>query len=415
MSHQSSIFDARLVNATASERYKSLGRTVGGVVIAMLFMGSTLLTPLYDLYRSTYGLSVVGAGLLYAVYVVGNLAALLFLGRLSDQIGRRPVVLGSLTLAFVSALLFAMAHGTGELFLARIVNGLAVGLGSGAATAWITDFTEATQRARSASVMTTFNFGGLALGSIIAGLLVQFGPHPLQLSFVVYLVMLAVTTICAARLSETVRSARNTKVDLKPRIGVPAGKRLAFIAPATGGFAAMALVGFFAALGPTTIERSLHITNRAVSGAVVASLFVIAALAIFLTINTKARTTMMLGHLAIPAGVALLICAQRFQSLWLMVASASVCGISSALGYRGGLAVVNSLADPERRAEVASTYFVCCFLGNALPIIGVTALTQMLGAERASLIFAVVLSVIGLGALAVARLVHVDSEQTAPP
>src|SRR4051812_38741985 len=60
-----------------------LGRLVGGAVIAVVFMGSTLLTPLYDLYRSAYGLSVLGLGLLYAVYVIGNLIALLFLGRLS--------------------------------------------------------------------------------------------------------------------------------------------------------------------------------------------------------------------------------------------------------------------------------------------------------------------------------------------
>jgi hypothetical protein len=87
------------------------------------------------------------------------------------------------------------------------------------------------------------------------------------------------------------------------------------------------------------MEHALHITNRAVSGIVVAVLFIVAAFSIDVTSNAKPRTTMMLGHIAIPAGVALLICAQRFESLWIMVASASVCGISSALGYRGGLAV----------------------------------------------------------------------------
>jgi len=406
MQHRSYSFDECLVRQTDIRGSNAAGRMVGGLVIAMLFMGSTLLTPLYDLYRSNYHLSVLDAGLLYAVYVIGNLVALLFLGRLADQVGRRPVVLASLTLAMASALLFALAHGARELFLARVVNGLAVGLGSGAATAWITDFTASAQRAQSATVMTTFNFGGLAFGSIMAGVLVQFAPYPLELSFVVYLMMLAATTVAAARVQETLRITGKMQVDLKPRIGVPTGKRLAFIAPATGGFAAMALVGFFAALGPTTMEHDLHVTNRAISGIVVAMLFVVAALAIYATSNTKPRTTMMLGHIAIPAGVALLICAQRFGSLWLMAASAAVCGISSALGYRGGLAVVNELADSDRRAEVASTYFVCCFLGNALPIVGVTALTQMLGAQQASMVFAVVLSAIGLCALGIAATVR---------
>jgi MFS family permease len=110
----------------------------------------------------------------------------------------------------------------------------------------------------------------------------------------------------------------------------------------------------------------------------------------------------MIGLMTIPMGVALLVAAQRVGSLALMLLSSTVCGLSAALGYRGGLAVVNTLAPPERRAEVASTYFVCCFLGNALPIIGVAALSQTLGTKVASMIFAGVLSIISIGALAVA-------------
>ena len=69
--------DAR---ADVTSRSSTAGRLTGGLVVAMLFMGSTLLTPLYDLYKDLFRLSAVELGLLYAVYVLGNLAALLFLG-----------------------------------------------------------------------------------------------------------------------------------------------------------------------------------------------------------------------------------------------------------------------------------------------------------------------------------------------
>src|SRR4051812_26652911 len=79
------------------------GLLVGGTVIAVLFMGSTILTPLYEVYESTYGFSPFVLVLLYAVYVVGNLLALFVFGRLSDQIGRKPVVFAALGLATLSA------------------------------------------------------------------------------------------------------------------------------------------------------------------------------------------------------------------------------------------------------------------------------------------------------------------------
>jgi MFS family permease len=379
----------------------TLSQLVGGAVIAVLFMGSTLITPLYDLYAKTYGLSVVAVGLLYAVYVVGNLIALLFFGRVSDQIGRRPIVLVSVALAAVSTLLYLFAHTPAMLFIARAVSGLAVGIGSGAATAWITELTAPPRRAGAASVMTAFNFIGLALGPISSGVLVQYAPAPLQLSFEVYLFILAALVVAVASNPETLR--RHSRLSLHPRLGVPRAVRWQFIAPAAAGFAAMALVGFYAALGPSTLQQALHVSNRAVSGAVVAELFIVAVLVIIATRNMPARTSLQLGLLSMPVGVALLVVAQRSGSMPLMLLSSAVCGFSAALGYRSGLAVASGLAPEERRAEVASTYFVCCFLGNALPIIGVTALTQRVDASGASLVFAIVLSVIGITALVAIR------------
>jgi MFS family permease len=96
-----------------------------------MFIATTLPTPLYVIYEHTFGFSPVTLTLIYAVYVVGNLAALLLLGRTSDIIGRRKVSLAAIAIAALSTFLFLLAHGTALLFWARIFNGVAVGL-----TAW---------------------------------------------------------------------------------------------------------------------------------------------------------------------------------------------------------------------------------------------------------------------------------------
>lgn len=376
------------------------GRIAGGAVVSVLFMGSSLLTPLYQLYRTDYHLDALGLTLVYAVYVVGNLAALLFLGRLSDQLGRRPIVLAGLGLAVLSTILFLVASGTAFLFAGRIASGCAVGLGSGAATAWITESTAAEKRSLAASTMTAFNFAGLAVGPVVTGSLVQYAPWPLRLPFLVYLALIVAVAAVVLAARETLDRPQGQSIDLAPRLAVPRGKRVAFAAPAAAGFTAMAVVGYYASLGPTMLHQTVRLTNQALSGLIVAELFSVAAIAILVTRRIEPRRVLLWGLAAMPIGLAALIAAQAWSSLTMLLLGTTVSGIASALSYRGGLGAINALAPADRRAEMASAYFICCFMGNALPIIGVGALSETMGAATADRIFALALSLIALAALA---------------
>jgi hypothetical protein len=224
----------------------------------------------------------------------------------------------------------------------------------------------------------------------------------LRLPFVVYLVVVAATVALSALQPETV--ARRSKPNFGARLGVPPDSRRAFLAPAASGFASMAVVGFYAALGPTVIRQNLHIANRFIASAIVAELFILAAALIVATRQVEGRKLMLAGLAATPVGMALLILAERSGSLPILLAGTAVCSVTGAFGYRGGLAVANALAPAERRAEVASAFFVCCFCGNALPIIGVGALTSAASARAADLVFALVIAIIAALAFAAALL-----------
>ena len=74
-------------------------------------------------------------------------------------------------------------------------------------------------------------------------------------------------------------------------------------------------------------------------------------------------------------------------------------GLLNDLGYRASLQEVNELAPADRRAEVVSSYFVCCFIGNAVPVIGVGVIASFAGSATASIVFAAVIALFAVIAL----------------
>ena len=134
------------------------------LLIGVLFAVSTALTPLYVIYQQAFHFSQTVLTLIYAAYVLGNLGALLLFGGISDQLGRRPVSLVAIAIALVSCLSFMAATNVVWLYAGRILIGFAVGLGTGAGTAWLTELIGEEDKAQAAVIATSSNFIGLGLG-----------------------------------------------------------------------------------------------------------------------------------------------------------------------------------------------------------------------------------------------------------
>src|SRR5215218_1688988 len=88
-------------------------------VIGLALFASGTPSPLYGTYRELWGFSPVVLTLIYATYAFGVLASLLLAGRLSDEIGRRPVLLASLATLMATSVVFMLADSTVWLFVAR--------------------------------------------------------------------------------------------------------------------------------------------------------------------------------------------------------------------------------------------------------------------------------------------------------
>lgn len=373
-----------------------------GSIITVAFVGSVLVTPLYSLYQRKFGFSEITLTLVYAVYVVGNVVALFVFGQVSDQIGRRRVVMPALGLAGGSAVLFAAAASTAFLYVGRLSIGLAVGVASGTGTAWLADEYGPDRRPTATLAAAAANMAGIALGPLLGGLLAGYAPAPLRLPFAVYILGLSVVAVVIMRSPNPPSHRRRAlrEVRVQPRFGVPRELIRPFTTPAITGLVIFALGGLYFALIPSIVIRDLHERNVAIGGLVVFELGAVATATILLSSRLRPAVAMVGGLLLLLPGVALVTTAQAVRSMPLLLVAAAFAGSAIALGYRGSLQVVNDLAPDERRAEVVSTYFVACFVGNSIPVIGVGLLATVTSALTASVTFAVAVAGLGLAALA---------------
>ena len=364
-----------------------------------MYAGSTVLTPLYHLYRDAFGFSKLTLTLIYAAYALGNLIALLVFGRLSDQAGRRVANVAAIGLAALATLLFLAASATPWLVAGRIVSGLAIGIAASAATAWVAEL-EADKR--EASVYTTAgNFVGLAFGALLAGLLATYLPWPMRLSYVVYLALLLSLARLVWRMPETVKAPvrRAGQLSLRPRIGVPHELFARFVVPAVTAFATFAVLGYYSALIPSLLAEALGEPSPAAGGAVVAFVAALGVVASLLTHRLSSRVAMLCGLALLLPAVALLPLADLRHSLTLLLCGAALTGPATVLSYRGSLQVLNEMTPPERRGEMTATYLLFCYAGNSLPIVGVGVLSSLARAFTADLTFAVIIAALAAAAL----------------
>jgi MFS family permease len=156
-----------------------------GAMLFLFIAASAAPAPLYRVHQEEWGFSATTLTAFFAVYVVTLLATLLFLGSLSDHVGRRPIMAAGLFLEAAACLVFVFAGGVEALFVARGVQGLAVGLAAGALNAALLDMRRGGELAP--LIASTSPNAGLGFGAVATSVLVQYGPAPTQLAWWLFL------------------------------------------------------------------------------------------------------------------------------------------------------------------------------------------------------------------------------------
>ena len=154
-------------------------------LIVALLASSAAPTPLYAIYQAQWHFTPITTTIVFGVYALAVLAALLTLGKLSDHVGRRPVLLTAIAVHVGSLVIFATATGVPALLSARVVQGLSTGAALGAIGAAMLDM----DRELGTFANAVAPGLGSASGAILSALAVRFLPDPTHL---IYLALIGV-------------------------------------------------------------------------------------------------------------------------------------------------------------------------------------------------------------------------------
>ncbi|NMO93934.1 MFS transporter [Actinomycetospora sp. TBRC 11914] len=357
-------------------------------------LGATLPTPLYPIYERELGFGGVMVTCIFAAYAVGVAAALVLFGRLSDQVGRRAVLLPGLVLAAVSSAVFLIPGDVPTLFVGRVLSGLSAGIFTGTATATLVDLAPEGRQQRYSLLAAAVNMLGLGLGPVLAGALAQYAPAPLSLPYVVHIVLCLVVGIALFAIAEPITPAEGP-VSFRPqRVSVPPEVRGVFVRAAIAGFAGFAVLGLFTAVSPSFVAQGLHIANHLVTGLVVFTLLGASTLGQLASARLGERPALLVGCAALVVGVLVVGLSVAVASLWVLVVGAAVAGVGQGMSFRAGLGAVSAGSPAERRSEVASSFFLVLYVAISLPVIGEGIATAAFGLVTSAVAFSVIVAVL---------------------
>src|SRR5258708_30960149 len=135
-----------------------------------------MVIPFLSFYAREYGASGIAVGAVVGIYSIMQFFFAPIWGRMSDRIGRRPVILISLMASFTGYFIFAFAHSFAILFVSRIIAG-AGGANLGTAQAYIADTTTLENRAKGLGLIGAAFGMVFILGPPLSGILSTVGSH----------------------------------------------------------------------------------------------------------------------------------------------------------------------------------------------------------------------------------------------
>jgi MFS family permease len=377
------------------EIQKKTAYALSASIIGLALFASVTPSPLYGTYADLWGFSPAVLTLVFGTYAFGVLTTLILAGRVSDEVGRRPVLLVALAALLVTTVIYMLAQSVLWLFAARALQGLATGLALAAASAALLDLHPRRDAAGVSLANGVASAGGLGLGTLISSFAVEYLPAPRVVPFVVLFVLFAIAFTGALAMPEPVPD--RTRLRLTPqRPAVPVAVRRQFFQAGLGVLSSWSIGGLFFSLGPALSAVVFGTDNHLVTGLSVVALAGAAAVAQLVLGRSAPWIGASVGSLALAAGLLMIVFASADESAALLLSGSIVAGAGFGVAFLGSLRQLVGAIPNEHRAEVMSAFYVVAYASLSVPAVLAGIVVTPLGLQTTFEIFGSVVAAIAL-------------------
>jgi MFS family permease len=334
-----------------------------------MMAGASAPSPFYPTLQEQLHLLPVATTGIFAVYAVALLAALLVFGSISDHLGRRPVISAAFLLLAGSVVTFLAADSLAMLLAARVLQGVASGILLTTLSAAIADLEPEDDPGSSAAWNTVAPLGGLALGALASGLLLDLLAEPRVLVFVSLSVLYVAFAALVWACPETSPRTAGAAASLKPHLTLPPAARRAFLTGAPAVFAGWATGGLYLSLGAAIVHTTFGIREHLWQGMVITILAGTGAASAAFLHRFGARTITIFGTTALAVGTALSLLALGLDSFGLFLAAVVVAGAGFGTAFMGVIRSISPLVEDHERAGTFASLFVVAYTAFGVPAV----------------------------------------------
>ena len=364
-------------------------------VIGMALFASVTPSPLYGTYAELWGFSPAVLTLVFGTYAFGVLTTLMLAGRVSDEVGRRPVLLVALGSLLVTTIVYMLAQSVVWLFAARALQGLATGLALAAARAALLDLHPRRDAAGVSLANGVASAAGLGFGTLISSAAVEYLPAPRVVPYIVLFILFAIAFTGALLMPEPVQNRNRLRLTPQ-RPGVPPAVRRQFLQAGLGVLSSWSIGGLFFSLGPALAAAVFDTSNHLVTGLSVVALTGSAAVSQLALGRSAPWIGASAGSLALAIGLLLIVFASADDSAALLLVGSLVGGTGFGVAFLGSLRQLVGAIPNESRAEVMSAFYVVAYASLSVPAIIAGILVTPLGLQSTFEIFGSVVAALAL-------------------
>ncbi|WP_345801363.1 MFS transporter [Microbacterium sp. AZCO] len=381
------------------------------LVLALCLWASGAPSVLYPIYAAEWGLTPAVTTLVFGMYPLALLVVLFFFGSISDTIGRRRAILIGVALIAASALVFAVAPNVGFLLAGRVLQGVGTGFALGAASAALVEQNFTSNPRLPSSLTTVSTSTGLTAALVVSGVLAQYAPLPLVVSFGVLFALAAVTFALNWFTPRDGATGRSWSF-AAPRL--PGGMLRPFVLATLSVTVAYAVGAIFLSLGADMARQLTGTTDALVIGILLGTSSLTIGVTALLLTRVPAHTAVVVGALVSIAGLGIMALASATGSIIAMLAWCLVGGVGYSFAFTGGLGLINRAAPAQHRGATLSLLYLFSYLGQAIAAIGAGALATSIGLPSAVEVAAPVLGILCLAVLVLAGVERAGARRESP-